>query len=105
MSDSSNEFNVSVDNDSINISINIERFDFNAYSSFRKTYTDLSSGSRYKIDFSQVRFLDSTALGMLLMFREYNGTDNKFIQFINCSKEIVDILRVANFDQLFVLNN
>jgi HptB-dependent secretion and biofilm anti anti-sigma factor len=101
MSSSFNEFIVSEDSHSINIKINIDRLDYNTFSSFRTAFSGKSIGSRYKIDFSKVNFMDSSALGMLLVLREYNGINNKLIEFVNCSKDVVNILKIAGFDRMF----
>jgi HptB-dependent secretion and biofilm anti anti-sigma factor len=105
MSSRLNKFTVSEDSHSINIKINIERFDFNAHSSFHATYIERSLGAKYKIDFAKVKFVDSSALGILLMFRQHNGLNNKLIELVNCSKEVESILITANLDQLFEIKS
>ena len=49
------------------------RFDFSAHRIFRESYTpslDAGSVAELEIDLDQVDYLDSSALGMLLMLRE-----------------------------------
>jgi len=45
--------------------------------------------------------MDSSALGMLLMMREYLGGNDASISITNCSSDIKNILTVANFQGLF----
>jgi len=80
-----------------------QRFDFGAHADFRSAYEaclDRNSIEKFAIDFGDTEYLDSSALGMLLVFRErVDGT--KPIRFVNCNKEIKSILDIANFEKLF----
>ncbi len=79
-----------------------ERFDFSAYQDFRNCYEKLSEiPDRFIIDFSNATYLDSSALGMLLLLRDYGGGDDARIELINCNPDVRKILTISNFGQLF----
>jgi anti-anti-sigma factor len=85
----------------LTISIN-GRFDITAYKEFGEAYKGkLDSVSKCVIDMTEVEYLDSSALGMLLMLRERSGGDNAAIDIVNCSPGVKKIFQTANFDKLF----
>ena len=49
-------------------------------------------------------YLDSSALGMLLLLREHVGGDDSDIRVVNSSPDVRKILGVSNFDKLFDIN-
>jgi len=78
------------------------RFDFSAHQEFRKAYESISqAGATYVIDMHDAEYLDSSALGMLLLMREHAGGDQADISISNCRPQIKNILKVANFAKLF----
>ncbi|MEE2962472.1 MAG: STAS domain-containing protein [Myxococcota bacterium] len=78
------------------------RFDFSSHQEFRKAYEDLDTPvEQYVIDMAAAEYLDSSALGMLLLMREHAGGDSANIRIINCRPQIKNILKVANFAKLF----
>lgn len=83
--------------------INVEgRFDFSSHSEFRKAYEELEiKASSYIIDMNSASYLDSSALGMLLLLRDFAGGDNANIRIANCNDDIRKILAISNFEQLF----
>ncbi len=82
------------------------RFDFGSHKEFREAYRNAPSGSgnTYIIDMSSTEYIDSSALGMLLLLREHAGGDNANVTIKGCRKEINDILNVSNFDKLFKID-
>ena len=78
------------------------RFDFNAHQSFRDAY-QLVHGSprRFVVDLGGATYLDSSALGMLLLLRDHAGSEQSDIRLINCNADVRKVLCVSNFDQLF----
>lgn len=78
------------------------RFDFNAHQAFRDAY-QLVHGSprRFVVDLAGATYLDSSALGMLLLLRDHAGSEQSDIRLINCNADIRKVLTVSNFDQLF----
>lgn len=77
------------------------RFDYTTHKAFRDTYNAREPGVQYEIDASAMEFMDSSALGMLLLLREHMGDTNKSIRIRNCQESVKKILDLANFDRLF----
>ena len=78
------------------------RFDFSSHQEFRKAYEEVSKKpDQYIIDMNSTTYLDSSALGMLLLLREHAGGDNAKIEVVGCKPEIKKILAIANFQKLF----
>ncbi|MCP4037235.1 MAG: STAS domain-containing protein [bacterium] len=78
------------------------RFDFSLHEEFQNAYSGLvEAGAQVVVDLEHVDYMDSSALGMLLLLREHVGEDSSHVQLINGNPEIRNILYVSNFDQLF----
>lgn len=78
------------------------RFDFSSHQDFRGSYESLDTKpERYRVDMQETTYLDSSALGMLLLLRDHAGGDNSKIEIRNCSPDVKKILTISNFDQLF----
>jgi len=80
------------------------RFDFTSHNEFRDCYRNLQPGAAVKLDFSQCDYLDSSALGMLLLLREHLSGDDSHIEISGTNREVRGILDVANFDSLFKIS-
>jgi anti-anti-sigma factor len=80
------------------------RFDFSAHQDFRQIYEGASADvNAYVIDMSEATYLDSSALGMLLLLRDHAGGDNANICITQCNPDVKKILTISNFGQLFTL--
>ncbi|MBF0133809.1 MAG: STAS domain-containing protein [Magnetococcales bacterium] len=84
----------------------VENFDHNILSAFEKAFNALSQNYvnkdvRYVLDFKKTKYIDSSALGMLLLFRERVGGHAADIRFINARPAIKQTLTTANFQRLF----
>jgi anti-anti-sigma factor len=78
------------------------KFDFQLYDDFRSSYAETAGkGVAYTVDLSETEYLDSSALGMLLLLREHAGGDESDIEITGASAEVRKILDVANFGKLF----
>lgn len=77
------------------------RFDFSLHKDFRDAYRQLNGSHHYVIDLSQTEYMDSSALGMLLLLREHAGGDDSNIKITGCRTEIQKILKISNFEKLF----
>ncbi|MDH5693455.1 MAG: STAS domain-containing protein [Gammaproteobacteria bacterium] len=91
---------VSGDGNTVTISIT-GRFDFNDHSSFRDAYRDRPPSANYLLDLSATDYMDSSALGMLLLLREHAGGESAKISIGGSKPEIKKILTIANFQKLF----
>ena len=80
------------------------RFDFNTHREFRENTDGVVSNAQVKditVDFSGTDYLDSSALGMLLMLRDKASTLGKKVSLSNCRGPVKQVLDIANFGKLF----
>ncbi|MDE1461458.1 STAS domain-containing protein [Spartinivicinus poritis] len=80
------------------------RFDFGEHQAFRDAYERISRRpAEYVIDLNETTYLDSSALGMLLLLRDHAGGDEADIKIVNCKPDVKKILLISNFEQLFAI--
>jgi len=80
------------------------RFDFSAHQEFRDAYEKTEdSVKNYVIDMSRATYLDSSALGMLLLLRDHAGGDSANVRITKCNQDVKKILTISNFEQLFTI--
>ena len=80
------------------------QFDFSYHQDFRRSYESLTEKpQKYIVDLNETTYLDSSALGMLLLLRDYAGGSDSAVEIINCSNDVKKILSISNFDQLFTI--
>lgn len=82
----------------------VGRFDFNTHREFRAAYDPLVADPGVDVvcvDFSGVDYLDSSALGMLLMLRDKLGGVGKTVILSGVSGSVRQVLDIANFGKLF----
>lgn len=82
------------------------RFDFNVHREFKESYMPLLSDAEItsiEINLAGVDYLDSSALGMLLMLRERSQAANKQITLSRPNNTVMQILDIANFKKLFTI--
>jgi anti-anti-sigma factor len=79
------------------------RFDFNAHRDFRDAVDKAlaTTAREIHIDMSAVDYLDSSALGMLLMLRDKAKSATRDVALTNCSGAVKQVLEIANFSKLF----
>ena len=85
----------------------VGRFDLNTHREFRAAYEPLIADSSIKsvaVDFSGVDYLDSSALGMLLMLRDKMGGANKEVVLAGVRGNVKQVLDIANFGKLFQIS-
>jgi len=82
------------------ITILLEKFSFDSHRLFKQSYAKYTEGKNIVIDFKRVVYIDSSALGMLLLMRETCGAEASKISFVNY-RQIKRIFEVANFQRLF----
>ena len=92
---------VSENGDRVTIAV-AGKFDFQLYDEFRASYAETAGqGVDYIVDLTDTEYLDSSALGMLLLLREHAGGEASSIEITQASPEVRKILDVANFGKLF----
>ena len=80
-------------------------FDIGCYEDFNAVVTQNMGGQRvFVIDLSRTTYLDSSALGMLLLLREKVGGDTSRMRLINVNESVLKVLKMAKFDMLFSIN-
>lgn len=82
------------------------RFDFNSSREFRDHYERILSQREVEsveVDLADVNYLDSSALGMLLLLREKAEPTGIKLALVNSRGTVRSILEVANFHKLFTL--
>ena len=96
---------VNKSDDGRTVTIRIDgRFDFSLHKDFRDAYKDEPAGINYVIDLQHSEYMDSSALGMLLLLREHAGNDDARISIEGCQPTIRQILAISNFDKLFSIS-
>lgn len=97
--------NSSLSPDGSQVTISIEgRFDFSAHRDFRRSYEMLETQPEtYCVDLGKTTYLDSSALGMLLLLRDHAGGETASVKIINCNRDVQKILQISNFHQLFTI--
>ena len=80
------------------------RFDFKAHREFREAVDAVlaQAGNRVvQVDLGDVSYLDSSALGMLLMLRDKAKANNKDVALVGVKGSVKQVLDIANFSKLF----
>lgn len=77
------------------------RFDYSCQKEFRESFGQYAKGSNYIIDLSEVSYIDSSALGMLLLLRDHAGGDGSTVVIKNASEFVSNALKMARFERLF----
>ena len=92
---------MSTDSQVLTISVN-GRFDFSAHQDFRNAYERGGLTPRqYVVDLQDTDYIDSSALGMLLLLRDHAGGDSADVRIVHCNPDVRKVLRISNFEQLF----
>ncbi len=81
------------------------QFDFGLHRDFRDAYRDVNDARRYVVDLGETAYMDSSALGMLLLLREHAESHGAQVELRNVGGELERILRIANFHQLFPMSH
>lgn len=80
------------------------RFDFQVHREFKEAYTPLLDNPAVReieVEMSKVDYLDSSALGMLMLLNERAKAVNKPVTLLNTSGVVSQVLGVANFSKIF----
>lgn len=80
------------------------RFDFNAHREFRTAMDGALADVETRevaVDLAEVDYLDSSALGMLLMLRDKAKGGGRSVALANARGPVKQVLDIANFGKLF----
>jgi anti-anti-sigma factor len=83
------------------------RFDFNAHREFRgavENALSMPGASSVTIEMNRVDYLDSSALGMLLMLRDKARSANRSVALSGANGSVRQVLDIANFGKLFAIS-
>lgn len=81
------------------------KFNFEMQKEFRKCYENLKDfPNEFIIDFKEVGYIDSSGLGMLMVFHQHVHGPNVKIKIIQIKNEVKELLNLANLSQLFELH-
>jgi anti-anti-sigma factor len=79
-------------------------FDLSVYDAFHSAYPkDLSAIQAAVVDLTEVTYIDSPALGMLLLLRQQLGQEKAKITLLNPNEHVRELLDIAQFGQLMTI--
>jgi len=84
------------------------RFDFHSHRDFRNAYEKLLADAAVpdiEVNFASVDYLDSSALGMLLLLREKAESSGKKVTLSGLKGTVRQVLEIANFGKLFSIKD
>lgn len=80
------------------------RFDFNCFRDFRSHYEAALAQEGVQcivVDLQQVQYIDSAALGILLLLRDRASAQEVKVELANLQGTVKDVLEIANFHKIF----
>ncbi len=70
---------------------------------FRTAYESFDASKPIIVNMADTDYVDSAALGMLLILREYLGDDKAKVIISNPTDTVLNILKVSNFQKIFTI--
>lgn len=83
-----------------------ERFDFGYHKQFNSAYEAFLEDRSLReidVDFSQVQYLDSSALGMLVLLAKKFSGKGVSLNIVGARGTALDIIQMANLSKLFTI--
>ena len=83
------------------------RFDFNSHRQFRQAVeraVDAEGVTAITVELGGVSYVDSSALGMLLMLRDRVRSANCSVALKGATGAVRQVLEIANFSKLFAIS-
>lgn len=81
-----------------------DRFDFSLHQVFKDAYSDVTSaGSKFILDLSKTDYMDSSALGMILLLKDHAEKVSGSIIIRKPSDAVAKILEIAQFHRLMTI--
>ena len=80
-----------------------EKFDFSSVNDFRKAYEGITKSHQNTVvvDFKHTRFIDSSALGMLMNARGHFENHGLKVKIVNANEKIQKIFSISGFHKKF----
>ena len=77
-------------------------FDVHLYDEFNRAYSPyIDQVTHYKIDFASVNYIDSAAIGLLLLLRQKAQSHDAEITLVNISPNLSDVFNIKQISELF----
>ncbi len=94
-----------LENDDSKLSIVVDgKFDFSLYQNFRDAYIDFQGRNvDIVLDLSKTTYMDSSALGMILLLKEYGDKNSNRIVIKSPNETVNKILEIAQFHRLLTI--
>ena len=87
----------------ITISIQ-DRFDFSLHQKFRESYVNAEqAGTVFKLDLSKATYMDSSALGMILLLKDHAEKLSGKVIISKPNASVAKILEIAQFHRLMTI--
>jgi len=97
--------NYSQENNEVVISVN-ERFDFSLHQQFRDAYSHcVDKQLSYVLDLSETDYMDSSALGMILLLKDHVDLHSSKLVISKPSDTVNKILEIAQFHRLMTIKH
>lgn len=94
----------SISDDGENVVIQIaDKFDFSLHQEFKEAYSDCSKAKKFILDLSETSYMDSSALGMILLLKDYSESLKAEIIVSKPSENAFKILQIAQFHRLLII--
>ena len=92
---------VSESSNSVTIKV-LGNFDFSLHSDFRNSYRfQQSAGTTYSVDLSEAEYMDSSALGMLMLLKEHAEATGGNVILLHPTEKIQKLLTTVKFEKIF----
>ena len=97
--------NISNDGKIMHLSVT-GRFDYKITREFRDAYNKAGKhkGLTYYVNLNETSYIDSSALGILLLLRECAKHNGGKVIIEQPGEQVNQVLKVANFEKLFTIN-
>ncbi|VAW99217.1 hypothetical protein MNBD_GAMMA21-2702 [hydrothermal vent metagenome] len=79
-------------------------FDLSIQSEFRDAYESEQGARKYILDMRDTEYMDSSAFGMLLVFRDHVGGESADILIANANDDIKKSFEMLQFDRMFKIS-
>ena len=81
-----------------------ERFDFSLHQMFRDSYASADeNGTVFKLDLSRTTYMDSSALGMILLLKDHAEKLSGQVVISKPNESVAKILEIAQFHRLMTI--
>ena len=80
------------------------KFDFSYHKNFTDQYAkalEVELNEKITLDFSSVEYLDSAALGMMVLLKKKAEAVDREVNIVNAHGAALEVLNIANFHNLF----